>query len=100
MPIFKFIVYYLLIECVSFSSVSPEPTAYPSRSNVWTQPEASQGRSTNEGARKFRAYHSRSFFSNTNGMEFHQLNITEIITLRRLKGMDLNVRLKILSSSM
>ena len=70
---------------------------HTSKVEAMSGPRASQSRSTNEGARKFRAYHSRSFFSNTNGMESHQLNITKmgrITTLRRLKGMDLNVRLK------
>ena len=65
-------------------------------------PRASQGRPTNEGSRKFRAHRSRSwsFFSSTDGTKFHQLNIMEmsrITTLRRPKGMDLNVRLKIMS---
>jgi hypothetical protein len=66
-----------------------------SRSNVWTQGIPRSSQSMNEGARKFRAYRSRSFFSSANGI-FRQLNVTEtgrITTLRRPKGMDLNVRL-------
>jgi hypothetical protein len=46
----------------------------------------------NEGARKFRAYRSRSLFSSANGI-FCQLNVTETGPIIRPKGVDLIVRL-------
>ena len=60
---------------------------------------ASGPRVINEDARKFRACRSSLLASGANAI-FGQLNVTETgriatFSLRRLKGMDLNVRLNI-----